>query len=463
MKKLLIAVFFSFLSLGAMSQARVIALADTAQFGIETDKLENQYRVKRQRFEDGYFQKSMQYSSQLFHSEVTRHFKRYRKGFYANIRQYVNQDGKIDLILYDIEDETVPDSVRVVFLEKLQNFANAYQDTLKYVSVSFNYSQVGIINSLRQLPKSDSTLTEVAQAEQTARPDTVKVLSLNGLALQQVPGVIYRFANLEQLNLAGNELESVDIDIARLPKLRLLYLGGNNLTDGSLSLTSNKSLKILNLQNNKFTDIPDAVRANKGLTSLWLGGNSLENLNNGSFRKMRQLQDINFYKSGLKKLPRGVAKLKSLEVMDLYYNDLTELPKSLRKLKKMQQLALSYNQLQTLPRQLSQLPNLHTFYAHHNRLGQLPKNMGNLKSLRLLDLNHNLFNEFPLELVRIATLQDLDLSNNNLSEIPTEIIQMRELKKLFVNGNPFLQDANLMSRTKPVLHTLQTNKIEVHY
>ncbi|TAG70998.1 MAG: leucine-rich repeat domain-containing protein [Runella slithyformis] len=461
MKALLIAALFCFLNVSAFAQTRVIPFSDTTKLGIELDKLEKQYREPGRKGFAKAFEARYRKDEENFRQKVGRYFVRNKAGFYVLYQQCVNKNGKIDYLFYQIESP-ISDSLHAIFKEKLQEYANSYADTLKTASVSLSYNRLGIILKERK-PTKGHTLVTVEEAQATTQPDTVKILKLGGLALEEVPAEIYRFANLEELFLEGNEIKTMNIDLARLPKLKMLYLGNNGLTDGSLSLIPNKTLQILNLQDNAFTDIPAVVRANKNLKSLWLGGNPLTNMRNGSFKKLRKLEDINFYKCGLKKLPKGIAKLRKLEIIDLYYNNLTELPKSMGRLKKLQQLAVSFNELKALPRQLDKLPDLHTIYAHHNRISQLSAGMGGLKSLQLLDVNHNWLSDFPMAVTKITLLQELDLSHNNLSELPTEIVQMRALKKLFVNGNPFLKDANLMSRNKPILKTLENNKTEVFY
>jgi Leucine-rich repeat (LRR) protein len=461
MKALLIAALFCFLNVSAFAQARVIPFSDTTKLGIELAKLKKQYREPGRKDWEKNIEQQHFYQWKHFKEKVGRYFVRNKAGFEVSYQTYVNKDGKIDYLLYQIKSP-ISDSLHAIFKEKLQQYADSYTDSLKMASVLSGYDRVGIILKERK-PTKGHTLVTVEEAQATTQPDTVKILNLSGLGLEEVPAEIYRFANLEELFLGGNEIKTINIDLKRLPKLQMLYLGNNGLTDGSLSLIPNKTLQILNLQDNAFTDIPAVVRANKNLKSLWLGGNPLTNMHNGSFKKLRKLEDINFYKCGLKKLPKGIAKLRKLEIIDLYYNNLTELPKSMGRLKKLQQLAVSFNELKALPRQLDKLPNLHTIYAHHNRISQLSAGMGGLKSLQLLDVNHNWLSDFPMAVTKIIPLQDLDLSHNNLSELPTEIVQMRALKKLFVNGNPFLKDANLMSRNKPILKTLENNKTEVFY
>ena len=477
MKTSIIAVFCSVWSLVSLAQVRVVPFSDTTKLGIQMDKLDAQYHPKQQQFPIREFKtlaekqeitigritKSHKYSAELFYEKVGRYFSRNKSGFHCLLNSFTNKEGKLDLVLYQIETPDVSDSLQRAFVEKLQQYANSYADSNRVMGVTHSYERVGIIMSERQFVKADSMLTTVEQAQQTTRPDTVKTLAFNGLGLDGVPNEIYRFPNLEELYLNQNEIQVASIDVARLPKLRSLNLSGNQLTDGSVQFTKNKTLRLLLLQGNLFTTIPAAVRANKGLTSLWLGGNKLSNLTNGAFKKLKSLQDINFYQCGIKTLPRGVAKLKNLEVIDLYYNQLTTLPNSIKRLKRLQQLAVSYNELQMLPKKIGKLRNLHTFYVHHNRLAKLPEGLQNLKNIKLLDLNNNWLSEFPMVLTKLQPLQDLDISGNNLTELPTEIIQLRQLQKIFVSGNPFSKDDQLMSRNRPILKTLETNKTEVFY
>src|SRR5690606_20795417 len=129
----------------------------------------------------------------------------------------------------------------------------------------------------------------------------------NQLELTEVPyALIYRYPNLEELDLHGNELSDLRLDMARLPRLQQLNLRGNQLGKGTFTLTKNTSLRVLNVQLNGLTDLPQAAQACRKLTSLWLGGNTLTGLSSRSFKKLKNLQDLNLYQAGLRTLPAGI-------------------------------------------------------------------------------------------------------------------------------------------------------------
>ena len=478
MKKLLItAILFPLWGLGSsFAQARVFPEADTLKNGVNRQLLEK-YFVKTQH-DSRKSEKIWEYGAKLFGQKVGKYFTDLPKGFLCVTDAYTNKAGKIDYLIYkttefslsdstqttsNVSQETLPDSLLAVFKTRLQQFADAYHYPIGETNVVNGYFFIGKQPEEPKDARKDSTIISLREAQQTTRPDTVKTLALAYQSLENLPAEIYRFPNVEEIDLQGNLLNSVTIDVARLPKLRLLNLSKNELTDSSLHLSKNKNLKILNLQNNQFTTIRDAVRNNRGLTSLWLGYNELTNLSNQAFRKLRSLQDINFYRCGLKTLPKGVGKLKNLEVIDLYYNQLTTLPTALKKLRKLTQLAISHNELTELPQQIGRFKKLQTLHVHHNRLGNLPESTKKLQNLRVLDINHNLFNELPTSIGQLGKLEELDLSENNLSELPTGLIQLRQLQKMFLVGNPFLKDDNLLSRSRPVIKTLEGNKTEVFY
>lgn len=303
------------------------------------------------------------------------------------------------------------------------------------------------------------TLEEALVIKDTLR---VKELMIESALLEAVPQVIYRFPNLELLSLANNDIEQVDIDFKRFPKLNHLKLTGNILPNNSLHFTDNKSLKLLNLQSNLLTDIPDGVRNCKKLETLWLGRNEMSGLSNRSFRKLKQVKDINFYKAHIEVLPQGVKKLKGLEVLDLYYNQLTSLPKSVTKLKKLTHLAVANNLLAELPGKVGKLKSLTNLYAHHNRLSKLPEGISGLENLQVLDLGFNWFTNFPAQVTVFPKLQELDLSSNNFTEFPTQILNIKQLDKLFLRGNPFLNGDREVKYEKQ-FGFLKSKDIEVFY
>ncbi|MCE7059071.1 leucine-rich repeat domain-containing protein [Dyadobacter sp. CY343] len=308
----------------------------------------------------------------------------------------------------------------------------------------------------------DSTISAIDALSEMRDTLGIKYISLSKSLLNTIPAAIYRFPNVEALLLSDNDIEAVELDLSRLPKLKQIDLTGNILRDGSIRLSKNKSLKMLMLQKNQLNDIPAAVKRCKGLEMLWLGSNSLSKLSNKSFRRAKSVLDLNFYKSGLAVLPKGIKKMKRLEVLDLYYNNLKSLPKTITKLRNLTHLAIAHNQIEALPADIEKLSKIHTLYAHHNHLSKLPESFNKMKNLKLLDLGYNWFVQFPEPLTSFVNLQELDLSSNNFQDFPEQLLQIQKLERLHLRGNPFLKPGSDIIYSKQ-LSVLKDKNIEVFY
>jgi Leucine-rich repeat (LRR) protein len=320
---------------------------------------------------------------------------------------------------------------------------------------------IGKFKAPREVRKADSSLTDVKQAIAFADTLSIKRLFFNDLGLKEIPQVVYRYPNLDELYLGKNSITEVDLDLSRLPKLSQLHLQGNQITSDKFKISKNRNLKILNLNENMLENIP-AMGSCKRLTTLWLGGNQLTKLTNSSFRHMRRVKDLNFYKGNIAVLPSGIRKMKRLEVLDLYYNKLTMLPKGVMKLRNLTHLAVSNNELTELPEKLYKLKRVHTLYAHHNHLSKLPKRIGDLKEMRILDLGYNWFTDFPTEITAFSNLEELELSANNFLVFPKQLLEIKHLDKLFLRGNPFIEDRPDLTYASQ-LDNLKSKNIEVFH
>lgn len=398
------------------------------------------------------------------------------KEYTAWNKLYLNAEGKIDYLVLSVtksfqraggkkqQDASVADSlaaaVSAQLIPYLTDFVSRRTIGTKTAIVVF----VSLYNQSVKEPqvKKDSVVRGLAEAMATKDTLKVKTLALGQNLLTGIPEVIYRFPNLEELFLGDNDIENVNLDMARLPKLRHLDLSRNILRDNSIAISKNKSLALLNLQMNLITDVPRAARKCKKLETLWLGNNRMTGLTNASFRRLRQVKDLNFYKTELAVLPKGIRKMRGLEVLDLYYNKLETLPKSITKLKRLTHFAVSHNQLTELPKRMDKLKRVHTLYAHHNHLSKLPERITRMKELRIVDLGYNWLTTFPSQLTAFTNLQELDLSANNFPEFPVQLLQIRKLDKLHLRGNPFLgQDAE--RKYSDQLSQLKSKNIEVFY
>ncbi|MCE7066808.1 leucine-rich repeat domain-containing protein [Dyadobacter sp. CY326] len=379
---------------------------------------------------------------------------------------FFNASGSLDYLLFDIQasarydKDSLENHTRNAFQAGLEGFKVAQSPGRKFSVMGIQ--NIGKVEMPRAVRSGDSAVVDLKTA--LVFQDTLKVkrLFLNQLDLATVPNVIYRFPNLEELYLGSNRLTAVNIDMQRLPRLTQLHLQGNKLTNESLDISPNKTLTLLNLKDNQFADIPQTVRNSKKLSILWLGGNALPELSSRSFRKLKQIQDLNLYKSGIAVLPKGIKKMKNLQVLDLYYNNLETLPSSITKLKKLTHLAVSHNQISALPERIDRMKKIHTLYAHHNHLSKLPARITKMQNLKILDLGYNWFTNFPKELTAFVRLEELDLSSNNFPDFPEQLLEIKQLEKLYLRGNPFVNE-DAEKKYSRQLGQLKSKNIEVFY
>lgn len=379
---------------------------------------------------------------------------------------YVNESGKIDLLLYGIFGAKVAhDSLQAILNTNLPISLQEWE-LKESGGKKFTFSgmfSVGRPVAPRKVRSGDSLIATLEAARTELDTLKIKGLHFNQLELTEAPyDLIYRFPNLEVLDLHENKLTSLKLDMARLPKLKNLDLRMNQIDPDRLELTKNKSLKILNLHTNGLTDVPDAARSCKRLESLWMGGNKELALSNRSFRRLRSVNDLNFYGCDLAALPRGLRKLRRLQVLDLYYNQFVTLPKSVIKLRKLSHLAVANNQLTALPDRIDRLKRLQVLYAHHNHLSTLPERITRLSQLQLLDLGYNFYSVLPLEILKIEELRELDLSGNNLTAFPAPLTELVHLEKLHLRGNPFLRQETEQAYL-PYIKKLESHPTEVYY
>ncbi|WP_229207894.1 leucine-rich repeat domain-containing protein [Dyadobacter beijingensis] len=389
----------------------------------------------------------------------------------------LNAEGKIDYLTFEIlsqrfklvngKQQREPDnadSLAAIIKAKITPYLTGIKSRRTAGKKATLTAFVGFYPSApkEQNAKKDSVVHGMEEALAVKDTLKVKTLALGRSMLTSVPQVIYRFPNLEELLLTDNDIENLDLDMSRLPKLRNLDVTRNILTEKSIRISRNRSLRLINLQMNMLTDIPAAARNCKKLESLWLGNNRLAGLNNASFKKLKSVKDLNFYKAGLAALPTGIRKMRRLEVLDLYYNKLGTLPRSITRLKRLTHLAVSYNELTALPARIDKMKRVTTIYAHHNHLSKLPARITRMKDLRVVDLGFNWLTTFPAELAAFTNLQELDLSANNFPDFPMQLLQIRKLDKLHLRGNPFL-GADAEQKYSEQLSQLKKKNIEVFY
>lgn len=474
MKPLRLTLLFAlFISVAARAQVTVLLLADTAKYSLSPAKLAAQYLPL------GTLSEGMTAEQRTALYRIRSDFDRARfasiekqgplpgYGFSYQVNEYVRANGAVEWVIVQ-PFGIVPDKLAQELLSRLTVF---YTETPLAITVSkpfratYNTSYGRpMLSEKRRVRTGDSTISTLEAARATLRPDTVKYLHFNQLALASVPEVVFRFPNLEELDLSKNQLTQLPARLTtNIPSLHRLSLLYNLVGDDSVFIPKNTHLRALTLQGNKLTRIPAAVRNCKNLESLWLGNNNLKELNMSALRGLKRLNDLNLYNAGLTQLPRQIRKLKHVTVLDLYYNQLTELPRQIGRMKRLEQLAISNNKLTKLPDDLARLRRLHSIFAHHNRLSQLPARFAKLASLETLDLGYNKFSALPDVLLGLGTLTSVDISNNNLQTLPTTLIGLKNLKKFYIRSNPLTQSDAKTGPYAQLIEALETNQTEVFY
>ena len=389
-----------------------------------------------------------------------------------NLEGFFQPDGRADLMTYQysqFEKNSIKPSVQreQTFLRLLSEFLhkNPLPVTSTLVWSPFRLgSYVSIFKpGSRKIPRGPGIMGDLASAQQTNRPDTVKKVAFTGLDLERVPDVLYRFVNAEEIDLGNNYLTALPAKVTTLPNLKRLNLMANRLTEDSVFFTRNTNLLSINIQKNSLTSIPKSVRQNRRLESLWLGNNDLADVTMKPLIGLRQLNDLNLYNAGLTRIPRNIKRLKHLTVLDLYYNKFTELPRQLGRLKRLEQLALSHNTLTELPAGLTKLRQLQQLYIHHNQLSQLPASMGKLSKLRVLNISNNAITVVPPVLATLPALEELNLGRNNIQELPIFLSTMTRLKRVFLRANPITEQDAIAGPYAPVIKRMEANKTEVLY
>ena len=362
MKKHLFFVLFGLITGSGWAQDRIVLLRDTTRLGLSMAELEKKYppALAMKTGEVGIFARSgtafrdtVLARGQQFFSYVERKKKQLPVvGITVETKEFIRPDGTYDRVFCAFSGKELNDEQEGKLLQFVAEWYGQHPFPIKS-QTGFrwqNFMQLGSLPQKRTVRKGPGIISTLEAAEQTTRPDTVKMLAFNQLDLSSVPEVVYRFPNLEEIDLSKNQLHELPARLtAAIPTLTKLSILYNTIPNDSVFFTRNKHLRSLNLQGNRLTKIPASVRLNRRLESLWMGYNQLTALTNQSFRGLRRLNDLNLYSAGLTHLPRGAGRMKRLKVLDLYYNKLTKLPPPISRLKRLEQLAVSHNDLSEFP------------------------------------------------------------------------------------------------------------------
>lgn len=244
-------------------------------------------------------------------------------------------------------------------------------------------------------------------------PLKVKILDLSNKSLTELPSVLIKFKNLEEIDLSGN----TNLDLF-----------------GSFQLLS-RFRKLKSLSINSINDsIPDNIST------------------------LASIEELDLEKSGLTSIPEGVKRLTRLRKLILWDNKISNISLQHGDLPNLEEIELGLNKLTAFPDDLSLIPNLKIISVYHNsisfvspgikkflrlekidmrgnKLSSLPVEFGDLKTIRKLDLRENQLS-FMIPLHNLIGLEELDIAENKIEDIPDKIGMLTNLKKLSLSSNP---------------------------
>jgi len=115
-------------------------------------------------------------------------------------------------------------------------------------------------------------------------------MDLSNLGLSEIPGDIWRKAQIGNLNCSGNRLVEVSNQIGIMVNLTQVYFVHNRLDELPASFGTLMSLKICRLDHNFFEEIPKCLYKLRNLESLTMSFNSLKNFMEADIGQLQELK-----------------------------------------------------------------------------------------------------------------------------------------------------------------------------
>lgn len=289
-------------------------------------------------------------------------------------------------------------------------------------------------------------------------------LSLNSLALTEVPDSLGSLIQLESLSLNFNQLREFPNCLKSLTKLKHLEISYNSIIKIPEWIGELNSLNQLILNDNAISLVPDSIADLKQLYVLDLRENQIVYLT-ASIRKLRNLSWLDLSRNLIRKLPNWIGELTSLKTLRLNTNPFDyipdsirslssleyiifggpfdEIPNSVTELKSLQHLNFIDCNISEFPSSILNLKNLESLSLYNNQLTRIPKLLSQLVSLKTLHLGSNKLTHLPDSLGRLSNLQSLNLRDNKLTDLPTSITRLSNLNELFLHENPLNPELNV--------------------
>ena len=261
-------------------------------------------------------------------------------------------------------------------------------------------------------------------------------LRLDGLTSKQIPEVVFKCTNLEELYIDNSKIETVPVGIGQLKKLKVLSI--SNDTDSDELEKLKYDYRKANKNRGGLKKLPEEVGELKNLERFVIWHNSLTKLPD-SFGNLKKLKSCNLSSNKLEEFPEPLLGCTKLTSIDLNYNKIESVPEKISDLSELWSIDISYCSLQSLPESIGFLGELRRIEAGYNELTSLPSNITNLPEIRILHFWHNKITQIPSNIGDLKKLDSLELGDNQLVGIPKSIGKITGLDILGVDRNPTLK------------------------
>ncbi len=232
-------------------------------------------------------------------------------------------------------------------------------------------------------------------------------------------------------------------DIIRNPlKVRSLTLQGSGHASVSEHFHKFKNLKQVSFIETDLKKIPDGIDSLSKIESFEISKCPDFEFNDALSKLSRQDQLTSLKLSGnnLFLLPYSIGKLSSLKTLDLSNNKLIELPQNINDIQSLEKLNLSQNQLENVFEAIGDLSLNKLNLSYQRPLN--PTLIKDLQNVRASNLVLRGFDTLPAELNSELVLQSLDLSNGKFKQIP-EAYENLQIQNLVMKDCRFISGEDL--------------------
>ncbi|KAJ6641776.1 Leucine-rich repeat-containing protein 15 [Pseudolycoriella hygida] len=296
---------------------------------------------------------------------------------------------------------------------------------------------------ITELGLSANSITSISSNAFASLPDLVDI-NLDMNSLTTLPeNVFANQRNLRDLDLSLNPFHDIPAGVFRpLENLQFLHLIETNLTAiNNQWFASNERLIFLNLQSNRIALTAESFVGLEALRTLDLTNNMIDEIPEGAFTHLQNLQNLNLFDNGLTVLRAdSFTDLRQLEILEISRNPIQVIETgAFHGLENLLQLSLSRCRLRQLQSNtFEDLVNLNNINLNFNEIDELPwgifDSLSNLSyvglwSNRLKTVRRNAFGQ-------LENLQALDLDENIVNAVDRAIIDdATNLDTLSFTGN----------------------------